>query len=344
MQHSLDGLVCPETKLSLVACSLEEAESVMSDGRPLVTRTNRPHTAVGRTSTVLRRSDRRCAYPVVDGIPVLLVPERLVPEGERFVINLSSPTYAEAYEEMGHYNEVATREQAEVDAQVLPREIERVLAQLRGSAPPQFPYPGAVWLDGVHESVAQWEAYEYLAPVSGMRVLQTGGKGWHAIKLLLAGAGEAWLVSPMLSELAYARALAERCGIADRFHCVAAIAEELPFPDGHLDAIYVGSCIHHMVGELASAQFASVLKTGGRLAAVEPWRAPLYAIGTGILGKRERDVHCKPMTPQRVAPFERAFRNYELAHHGALTRYVLLALAKFGVPISLTLFEVDACA
>jgi SAM-dependent methyltransferase len=280
----------------------------------------------------------------VDGIPVLLVPERLVPDGERFDVDLRAPQYAEAYEEMSYYNDVAKKQQAEVDASVMPGAIERATRQPPGEMW-QFPHPRAVWLDEVHESVAQWEAYEYLAPLAGKCVLQTGGKGTQVIKFLVAGATEGWLISPMLTELAYARALAQQCGVADQLHCVAAVAEELPFPDGFFDAIYAGSCVHHMVASLAAAEFVRVLKPGGRFAAIDPWRAPLYAIGTKILGKREREVHCRPLTPDRVAPFKEAFREYELAHHGALTRYPLLALEKFRVPVTLAaawkLMELD---
>lgn len=332
---ALDGLVCPETKLALVPCALAEAETLVGHGLPLATRVDPRGIAVGPTPMVLRRSDNRCAYPVVDGIPVLMVPERLVPGDEQFTVDLTTPTYAEAYAEMDYYNSVALRGQAEFDAQALPHEIERVMA-LPVAERMTFPSPRAVWLDGVHESVAQWEAYQHLLPLSQKRILQTGGKGWHAIRFLLAGADEAWLVSPMLTELVYARALAQRCGVADRLHCVAAVAEELPFADSYLDAIYAGGCVHHMVAELAAVEFVRVLAPGGRLAAVDPWRAPLYAIGTKVLGKREREVHCKPMTYQRAAPFERAFTHYQLVHHGTLTRYLLIALEKFGVPVTNT--------
>jgi len=78
-----------------------------------------------------------------------------------------------------------------------------------------------------------------------------------------------------------------------------------------------------------------VLKPGGAFAASEPWRTPWYAIGTRVFGKREPSVYCRPLDPTRVAPLTTTFRNGRRVHHGALTRYLLLVLNKFGVASSL---------
>ncbi len=48
--------------------------------------------------------------------------------------------------------------------------------------------------------------------------------------------------------------------------------------------------------EMAAAECGRVLSPGGKLAAVEPWRASLYAIGTKLFGKREHAA-CQPMDP-----------------------------------------------
>src|SRR5574338_619544 len=42
----------------------------------------------------------------------------------------------------------------------------------------------------------------------------------------------------------------------------------------------------------ALRECARVLAPEGRFAAVEPWRGPLYGIGTALLGKRDRRVRC----------------------------------------------------
>jgi hypothetical protein len=67
---------------------------------------------------------------------------------------------------------------------------------------------------------------------------------------------------------------------------------------------------------------------------VDPWRAPLYAIGTKILGKREVNVFCRPLTRIRVAPLFTSFAHAEKVQYGTLTRYPVLALSKFGINTS----------
>ena len=289
---------------------------------------------VGRTPTVLVRDDLKCAYPIVEGVPVLLAPERLVPAaGGPLFVDLDAPKYAEAYEEMDFYTAEADQAAAALDDWP----VFQRLVGIRDLPPDErrkFPAPASRWLDSMYEPTAQWDAYRHLAPVDGQRVLQIGGKGHHAVTLLLAGASEAWLVSPMVSELLHAQEMARRLGLESRMHCVAGVAEELPLPDGFLDAIYTISA-HHMVADLAFPECARVLRPGGRFAAVEPWRAPLYRLGTTLLGKRQVGVNCRPMTMRRVAPFLDAFPGGRVVHHGALLRYPMLALMKFGVEPSL---------
>jgi SAM-dependent methyltransferase len=172
------------------------------------------------------------------------------------------------------------------------------------------------------------------------RALQLGGKGIHVVKFLLAGASKAWLLTPMVDEAKFAQALAEVCGVGKQLTCLVGIAEELPFPDCAFERVYSGSCMHHMVTEIATAEVARILTSGGRFAAVDPWRAPFYGIGTKVLGKREPDVHCRPLTSQRVAPVRQNFSRSQVIHHGTLTRYLLLALEKFGIESSLAVVSV----
>jgi SAM-dependent methyltransferase len=180
-------------------------------------------------------------------------------------------------------------------------------------------------------------------------VLQVGGKGTHAARFLLAGAANAWVVSPMLEELRHGAALARHLGLEASYHCVAGIAEEMPFRDGTFDAIYSESCVHHMVTELASTELRRILTEGGRFAAVEPWRGPLYRWGIKVFGKREKGVKCQPMTAARAQPFLDVFDQAEVIHHGAISRYPLLALAQLGWELEPpTVYAItrldDACA
>src|SRR5690606_37749187 len=65
-------LVCPLTGQALHAVPIEAAEAELCKGEPLAARVNPEPRPVGRTPTVLVRDDGTCAYPVLDGIPILL--------------------------------------------------------------------------------------------------------------------------------------------------------------------------------------------------------------------------------------------------------------------------------
>jgi SAM-dependent methyltransferase/uncharacterized protein YbaR (Trm112 family) len=328
-----DLLICPESRLPVQAVPVDEAERIL--GGPLEARIDGELPVVGRQPTVLLRADGEGAYPVVDGTPVLLLPELLTLPGRRRVFDLTAPRYAEAYEEMEYYNAEARRRAsllcdngvAELEAaSMMCRNLRRV-AVSTASERATFPDPPAVWIDMPYESECEYDAYRHIAPVAGKRVLQVGGEGGHAVKLLLAGAAEAYVVSPMIGELEFAYALARHHGVDGRLRIVVGIAEELPFRDGSFDVLISAGCAHHWTTEVALPECARVLAPGGRFAAVDPWRAPGYRLGTRLFGKRE-PVPCRPLTPTRVAPLFAAFDEAGVIHHGALTRYVLIALWK----------------
>lgn len=335
----VDLLVCPETKQGLQACSQAEAGARMQ--KPLAALRDEPWSKgspsqpFGATPQVLLRHDLQCAYPVVDGVPILIVPEMLGVSGHGRRFDLRDPMYAEAYEEMAFYNEVSSREAQNILTSQSYASIEPVV-DAEPEATDSFPKPRGVWLDAIYDCAAQWDAYSHIAPIQGKRVMQLGGKGAHAVKLLLAGASEAWAVTPMLGEARCAIALAQAVGVADRLRCVVAIAEELPFAENSFDAIYSGGCLHHMVTSAAMPEAARILNHGGKFAATDAWRAPLYSIGTKLLGKREPNAYCRPLSKERVAPLKQAFSTSEVVQHGTLTRYLLLALNKFGVSSTLS--------
>src|SRR4051794_25987370 len=98
--------ICPQTKLPLRAISLDQTKEALG-ATSLAPRSNIEPAPFGVTSTMLVRSDGACAYPVVDGIPVLLAPEQITPADRPKEFDLKDVKYAEAYEEMTHYNQVA---------------------------------------------------------------------------------------------------------------------------------------------------------------------------------------------------------------------------------------------
>ncbi len=100
--------------------------------------------------------------------------------------------------------------------------------------------------------------------------------------------------------------------------------------DAIFDGAYSGSSLHLSVTSISYPEVFRILRPGGRLSCVEPWAAPLYAIGTKLLGKRE-GVNAHPMTKSRAAPLFDTFRDAAIVHHGAISRYPLLALSKLGL-------------
>lgn len=323
--------ICPQTKLPVRAMSLEDARKSLNS-QELVARTNTDPQPFGVTETLMVRSDNACAYPVIDGIPILLAPEQITPASRPQTFDLTDEKYAEAYEEMTHYNQVAKAEAAAIRESEAYRMVAPVL-QLPESERNTCPEPKEYWIDCVPDCKAQYEAYRFLEPFAGKRYLQLGGKGIHAVKSLLAGASEAWVMTPMLGEIYCSMALAKEAGVLDRLRCVVGVAEEIPIVDGYFDAAYSGGCVHHMTTELAMPEIARVLKPGGRFSSMDPWRAPLYAIGTKLLGKREVNVHCRPLTRKRVEPLYTAFKQAKKEQYGTLTRYPALALNKFGISL-----------
>ena len=196
-----------------------------------------------------------------------------------------------------------------------------------------FPRPKELWLASTYDCLAEWEAYNYLAPLRGKKVLQIGGKGYSAIQFMLGGADEAWLLTPVEAEARYAQELARLAGV--KINCKVGLAETIPFESNMFDAIFCGGCVHHFDTEKAFPEIFRVLAEGGRFSAIEPWRAPGYSLGIKVFGKREKEVHCRPLTAERLTPMASSFPNSQSIHHGSITRYALLALRKLGVRTSL---------
>jgi SAM-dependent methyltransferase len=293
---------------------------------------------------VMLRADGEVAYPVIDGIPILLAPEMLVRDASASAYDVGAPPYAEAYEEMAFYNEFASGGEGGGELSRY-ADMLRPAQRLTPAGRALFPEPKELWIDAVYDAAAQMDCYRHLAPVQDRVILQLGGKGLHAVKFLLAGAKEAWVVTPMLQEARWAVAFADLLGVATGLRCVVGIAEEMPFADASIDGIYAGGTVHHVVTPVALPEVRRVLRKGGAFAAAEPWRTPWYAIGTRVFGKREPSVYCRPLDAKRVAPLENVFVNGRRIHHGALTRYLLLVLNKLGIESSLrtawTLNRVD---
>jgi uncharacterized protein YbaR (Trm112 family)/SAM-dependent methyltransferase len=321
--HVSELLVCPITRRSLVEVDRQLVFDALGAniGRLAANRATVSREQV--TDKALLRSDGRGAYPVVEGIPILLAPEMLVSIGDAESIDTDQDPYREAYEEMDFYNAEAARANSDVSNSDAYQMVSPALNA--GS------FSGPDWLDAMYDKASQADAYEFMSPMKDMKALQLGGSGIHAVKFLLAGASESWLLTPMLGEAMLARDLAAAFGVEAGFRSVIGIAEEIPLHDASFDRVYSGGCIHHTITQRAFPEIRRVLRPGGKFAAIEPWRAPMYRVGTKVFGKRERGVKCRPMEQDRVRPLFNTFDSATVTHHGTFTRYPLIALGKLGI-------------
>jgi ubiquinone/menaquinone biosynthesis C-methylase UbiE len=265
-------------------------------------------------------------YRISEGFPVLLGPE---------VEGCEAPSkdglYAEAYAEMGFYNAYAEELLKKIRTGPLAASGAEGIQSLERLRTEASAFPHENWLISRMDVNSEWDCYRHIGPVTGKSILQVGGTGVVAVMLLMAGAARATVLTPMLAEARVARSLAEKLGFADKLDCTIGIAEQLPFPDASFDVIFSGGCVHHMVTGSAFREFHRVLAAGGRFAAAEPWRAPLYSLGTRLFGKREANPFCHPLTAERVAPLFTTFSDARCVQHGSITRYPMLALEKAGV-------------
>jgi len=221
----------------------------------------------------------------------------------------------------------------EVDPLLIDTMIFRCLVRLlRTPKPYEFLRPKNLWVSSVYTCLCEWDAYSHLSPVRGKKILEAGGTGLAAIQFMLAGAREAWLLTPVASEADYATEVARLAGV--KVNCRVGVAEEMPFAPNTFDAVYTGGCLHHFKIPTALAEISRVLVAGGRFSAVEPWQAPFYCTGIKLFGKME-PVNCKPLNAKRMIGVGEGFSNFRVVHHGTLTRYPALALFKLGIPISL---------
>ena len=284
-------------------------------------------------------ADGRISYPVKNEIPILLGPEA-VTEQQPWPRNLRSAQYDEAYKEMDFYNSAGYEHAKQIrDTGSLDNSNSAGLRHLGSiaklSTAERGPFPDSdIWLCETIDIAAERDCYRHIGSVTAKRVIQIGGKGIVAVLLLLAGAAEAILLTPMHGEAAVAKELANLFGFKDQLRCIVGVAEEIPIEDCFVDVCHVGGCVHHMRTEVAFLEIARILRPRGKFAAIEPWRAPGYALGTKIFGKREPNAFCSPLDKDRLSPIYTAFSRAEYVQHGSLTRYPSIVAQKAGMVFS----------
>lgn len=334
----LDLLACPRTHAPLKAMG-SDAISL----RP-IRRNGFDAPQVGVSQTVLLAQTGGLAYPVSDGFPVLMWPDVLLPNGKDDEVDLTDRRYHEAYAEMEFYNPVGYANAQNLVNTTIYKETRRIV-DASDEEKRSFPEPRELWVSPCFDIQAIADCDAYVAPVTRQVALQLGGSGAHAIRLLIAGASQAILVTPMAGEAELAWRTAEALGLGSRLSCILGVGEEIPLRDGTMDIILSHGCMHHMRLDLAFAEIHRVLKPGGRFAAMDPFRAPLYGFGTALLGKREqgilnrsKSIFCHPITMERLARMKELFPDHVVRNHGPLLRYLLLALNKFGLRPSARVF------
>jgi SAM-dependent methyltransferase len=191
-----------------------------------------------------------------------------------------------------------------------------------------FPEPRHLWLSSTFECAAEYEAFKFIAPIAGKTVLQVGGKGTEAVRMILAGAKSAHLVSPVQAELDCAHELARLCGVT--IESKLGLAENLPYANETFDVIYAAGSAHHFETKEAFPEIYRALRNGGRFAAIDPWLGPFYKLGIRIFGKREKGVNCRPLDKERLSTFGDVFRETKVQQFGTFTRYPMIAVCQMG--------------
>jgi hypothetical protein len=138
---------------------------------------------------VLVCDETKKAYPIVDEVPILIEPEALSCDRSVQNIDITNEKYAESYQESEHYNTVAKKSIGNVESSSAYTDLRSALAATKQDCK-SFPYPIDVWIGqkAVASSLARVDAYSHLKPLDGACILEIGGSGVQAIKMLLAGA------------------------------------------------------------------------------------------------------------------------------------------------------------
>jgi uncharacterized protein YbaR (Trm112 family) len=306
---NISGLVCPVTKQPLTEVSGDRLTS----------------------------KDGSIGYPIRQGLPILLGPEAIT--GPSWSRDTRAPQYAEAYGEMEFYNAAGAKRAEQIRAAGSAALVDSVsmkhlfeIARLPAEDRDDFPNPSLLWACDNIDAASEVDCCRHIGSVKGKRVIQVGGSGTTALLLLLAGAAQAILITPMIGEAQVALENATLLNL--QLRCVIGIGEELPLEDGYADVCFVSGCIHHTRTEIAFKEISRVLSAGGKFAAIEPWKAPGYTFGTKLFGKREANPFCSPLTKERLRSFQGAFNSADCVHHGVFTRYPSIVAQKAGLMLS----------
>lgn len=278
---------------------------------------------IGVTEQVLETEDHKSAYPIVEDVPILVGPERLTRDAAE-PVTIEGSHFEEAYQERQLYTALA--------GGTIGEKASRSLERLYSEVPPEtFPSDITHWIEGGTTANPYRLAMEHIGSVHGETVLQIGGVGSHALRLLHAGAEHAVIVSPIVGELIQGLAMAHSLGVSDRTTFVGGVAEELPLVDSSFSVVYSGSSLHHTVTGLSFPEIRRVLAPGGRFASIDVWKGVFHESGTRMFGKFHGNSFCSPIDQQRLDEVFRPFPDATASFHGCLFRYPMAVLSRLGV-------------
>jgi len=298
--------ICPVTRLPLSFC---ESCDVSLGGKDVNT-------------GYLVSENGEIVYPVVDQVPQLIricslrgIPDSL--KSERWIKDII--TEVEIYDRI-------FCERMKADLQVLISKFSNL-----DSYSSTFPFPLEVWIDSSTSADTQFKAYEHLRPLGNKIFLQFGGSGTHAVKALIAGAKEAYLLSPSQMEIKFGQMLAEELGLSDRFIGVRGIGEEIPLPSGLVDRVYGGGCLHHTDVGKSIPEVYRILKEGGKASFVDPRSNWLYEFimkmtrGRRFLGVEDETLD-SPIDLVKVCNVVPKGSDLQVYTSGGPLRYLMIAL------------------
>lgn len=224
---------------------------------------------------------------------------------------------------------------------------ENLVARFRaGGDLGRFPRPFPLWVNSLQDPISHIATYDWMRPIEDRRFVSIGGNGSQAIKMLMAGAEQAVLVTPSWQEGRLARKMAKFLGLDNRFDVIMGVGEQLPFAAGSVDRILGSGTLHHMDIKDAIPEIARVLAPGGLAAFAEPRLNFLYRLfeNTRIRQMvREPGAQCYPLRISDIlensADYFRVSR-YKLS--GGLIRYGIVVWTrgfKFKMHFALSLWS-----
>jgi SAM-dependent methyltransferase len=161
----------------------------------------------------------------------------------------------------------------------------------------------------------------FYGSLSGKNTLEAGcGDGWISLRFAKSGAN-VWAcdISPRTVQLAKRYAEAAQLDV----HFETMICEEMSYPDGFFDNVFMHFSLHHCKIKATAKQIRRVLKPGGKAVFVEDYAYhPLLKLYRYLTPSR-RTQHEHPLTKDDLSLLVSHFSSYEFEYSGLLNLFEL---------------------